>query len=251
MRRYATAVLSALLALLIAGCATTGKKKGLEVRPDLKMTIKDYVNFHNVSITWDGVSYYTLNGGNEEYGVINRYDMDGDLIESSEVLLDGRTLWWDELLEGFYVKVYGYDLMWYDGGEPEIEDYDVFFHENSSPAFPPDGEYIFELAEGTVTVYDGLFLIDEYEFDDVKCGEDLFAYAIAASDRYLFTWDEEGNVYVYDHGGEYVTSFEIPKVGFGLSLSWCNDMLWVGEDADASTDGGTGTWYGFELIGLP
>ena len=210
-----------------------------------------YVYFHNVGIATDGFSYYTLNGGNEDYGLINRYDLNGDLIDTEEVSLDGRTLHWDDVLEGFLVKIYGYDIMWVEDGEVDLEDYDVFYHENSSPAFSPDGERIFEHYDGTVTIYDGLLFLEEDEIKGLQCGEDLFAYAIAASDRYLFTWDEDGTIFVYDHAGNFISTFELNKTGFGLSLSWCNGMLWIAEDADGSTDGATGTWYGYELIGLP
>lgn len=54
-------------------------------------------------------------------------------------------------------------------------------------------------------------------------------------------------VLVYDHNGEYVTEGTLPWPGYGFSLSFCNGMLWVSKDADASTYGGYGYWYGFKI----
>ena len=251
MTKYRIVGVCFLALLLIGGCATMKEKRGISVRPNLKITIRDYVYFHNVGITSDDISYYTINGGNEEHGLINRYDLNGDLIDSEEVLLDGRALWYDDVLEGLLIKNYGYDLMWFEDGTLDLEDFDIFYHDNSSPAFSPDGEYIFEFYGGTATVYDGILLTEEYDIENIECGEDLFACSIAASEGYLFTWDEDGTVFVYDYEGNFVATFELGRTGFGLSLSWCNGMLWIAEDADGSTDGATGTWYGYELIGLP
>ena len=48
-----------------------------------------------------------------------------------------------------------------------------------------------------------------------------------------------------------MTKFTLPRSGFGFSLSWANDMLWIAEDADGGEDGADGTWYGYELQGYP
>ena len=79
-----------------------------------------------------------------------------------------------------------------------------------------------------------------------------YADAIAASDKFLFVWapNSDKEILVYGVDGKYVTQFELSRSGFGFSLSWANDMLWIAEDADGSSDGADGTWYGYELKGL-
>ena len=76
--------------------------------------------------------------------------------------------------------------------------------------------------------------------------------AIAASDKFLFVWapNSDKDVLVYGVDGKYVTKFALPRAGFGFSLSWANDMLWIADDADGGSDGADGTWYGYTLKGL-
>ncbi|MBN2538229.1 hypothetical protein JXB37_08140, partial [candidate division WOR-3 bacterium] len=129
---------------------------------------------------------------------------------------------------------------------------DAFGEENSSVAWSPDGEYIYELGEdGTVVVYESYLGFEEDEFELTRWSEEHgYDFALAASDKYLFTWDEGGVVYVHGLDGSYVTRFELPRDGFGFSLSWANGMLWIAEDADGGEDGATGHWYGYKLKGL-
>jgi DNA-binding beta-propeller fold protein YncE len=229
--------------------ATCGKPK-LSTKPMTGVEIMDYVFFHNVSITFDGDHYFTLNGGNENYCVVNEYDADRTFIETYAVGLDGRSIFCNPGDLNLYVKTYGTDL-WIIDLSDETADIilsDIFEEDNSSPAFSPDGKYIYELTDGYVRVIDfktgkelKRFALERY-YD-----EHGYALSIAASKHYLFVWEYEDRVLVYDLGGEYVTKIKLPRAGYGFSLSYCNDMLWIAEDADASTDGGDGYWYGFEL----
>ena len=118
----------------------------------------------------------------------------------------------------------------------------------------PDGEKLYELNDGTVNVFntdgdeEGSFKLSSY-----NTTEDLgYAYAIAASDKFLFVWapNSDKDILVYGVDGKYVTKFELPRSGFGFSLSWAHDMLWIAEDADGGADGADGTWYGYALEGL-
>jgi DNA-binding beta-propeller fold protein YncE len=229
--------------------ATCGRPK-LSTKPMTGIEIMDYVFFHNVSITFDGDHYFTLNGGNENYCVINEYDENLDFIETYDVGLDGRAIFYNPKDKNLYVKIYGTDL-WtidFDNGTAGVRFSDIFEEDNSSPAFSPDGKYIYELINGYVRVIDFKtgeelehFILEHY-YD-----EHGYGLSIAASKHYLFVWEYEDRVLVYDLDGEYVTKIKLPRAGYGFSLSYCNDMLWIAEDADASTDGGDGYWYGFEL----
>ncbi|KPJ74571.1 hypothetical protein AMJ52_00215 [candidate division TA06 bacterium DG_78] len=229
--------------------ATCGRPK-LSTKPMTGVEIMDYVFFHNVSITFDGDHYFTLNGGNENYCVVNEYNADRNFIETYDVGLDGRALFYNPKDKNLYVKIYGTDLWAIDlyNGTAGVRFSDIFEEDNSSPAFSPDGKCIYELTDGDVRVI------------DFKTGEELERFAlesyydehgyglsIAASKHYLFVWEYEDRVLVYDLDGEYVTKIKLPRTGYGFSLSYCNGMLWIAEDADASTDGGDGYWYGFEL----
>jgi sugar lactone lactonase YvrE len=130
---------------------------------------------------------------------------------------------------------------------------DIFSGEQSSVAMSPDGARLYEMYEGTVKVFlDG----DEettFKLSSYNTTEELgYAHAIAASDNFLFVWapNSDKDILVFDLDGKYVTKFELPRAGFGFSLSWANGMLWIAEDADGSSDGADGTWYGYELKGL-
>jgi WD40 repeat protein len=249
----------AALALVVFGRATCGpqpKVAGVTVTPVQKLEFTDHVYYHNMGITWDGEYYYTVNGGNTENSNLNKYDESGELDTEYSIAADGRAILYSPSEEQLYVKTYGLSL---DEVDLDLEETDtaledVFSGEQSSVAMSPDGEKLYELYEGTVNVFntDG----DEettYELSSYNTTEELgYANSIAASDKFLFVWapDSDKEILVYGIDGKYITRFELPRSGYGFSLSWANDMLWIAEDADGSSDGADGTWYGYELKGL-
>jgi DNA-binding beta-propeller fold protein YncE len=249
----------AALALVVFGRATCGpqpKVAGVTVTPVQKLEFTDHVYYHNMGITWDGEYYYTVNGGNTENSNLNKYDESGELDAEYSIGADGRAILYSPSEEQLYVKTYGLSL---DEVDLDLEETDtaledVFSGEQSSVAMSPDGEKLYELYEGTVNVFntDG----DEettYELSSYNTTEELgYANSIAASDKFLFVWapDSDKEILVYGIDGKYITRFELPRSGYGFSLSWANDMLWIAEDADGSSDGADGTWYGYELKGL-
>jgi hypothetical protein len=247
-----------LVALFVLGCAAGGKQqvRGTKVTPVLKMEFTDHVYFHNMGLTWDGDYYYTVNGGNTDYSNLNKYDASGSLDESYDVGADGRAIFYSPADEQLYVKPYGTSLDLVDLDlEFTVEDEEgVFSEDQSSVAMSPDGEKFYELEDGTVTVFDSDGDEEEsFELSSYSTTEELgFAHAIAASDKFLFVWapDSDTDILVYGIDGEYVSKFTLPRSGFGFSLSWANDMLWIAEDADGDTDGADGTWYGYTLKGL-
>ncbi len=248
----------AALAVVVFGRATCGpqpKVAGVTVTPVQKLEFTDHVYYHNMGITWDGEYYYTVNGGNTENSNLNKYDESGELDTEYSIGADGRAILYSPAEEQLYVKSFGTSL---DEVDLDLEETspvfdDIFTGDQSSVAMSPDGDRVYELHEGTVTVFlDG----DEetsFELSRYNTTEELgYAYAIAASDKFLFVWapNSDKQILVYDLDGKYVTQFELPRSGFGFSLSWANDMLWIAEDADGSSDGADGTWYGYELKGL-
>jgi len=248
----------AALALVVFGCATGGKHEGggIRVTPVQELEFTDHVYYHNMGITWDGEYYYTINGGNTEYSNLHRYYESGDLDSEYDLGVDCRAILYSPAEEQLYVKPFGMslDVVDLDLEETSTDLEDIFSGDQSSVAMSPDGEKLYELYEGTVKVFntDG----DEetsFELSSYNTTEGLgYAYAIAASDKFLFVWapESDNEILVYGVDGKYVTKFALPRSGFGFSLSWANDMLWIAEDADGDTDGADGTWYGYTLKGL-
>lgn len=215
------------------------------------MKIKDNVFFHNVGITYDGRHYYTINGGNEDYCVLNEYNKKGNFIEYYDLELDCRAIFHNPRDGNLYLKNYGTDLYVVDLWDEiaDVELMDVFNEENSSPAMSPDGKYLYEYYEGTVRLLD---FETGNELDKFKLSkwydEHGYNYAIAASNQHLFVWADESVIAVYDLDGNYVTEIDLPRTGFRFSLSWCKGLLWIARDADAAKDGGDdGYWYGYKL----
>lgn len=249
MKRVVTLCSLIVLALIFVR-ATCGK-----VRPPIEklvevMKIKDHVYYHNISIAYNGEHYYTINGGNDNYCVINEYDRSGRYIKSYDVGLDGRALFYSPKDKQLYVKVFGtdiYKINLADESATMAFEY-IFDMENGSPAVSPDGQYFYEFLDGEVTEFDAQtgqelrnFKVAAYYY------EHGYNVSIAASEHYLFVWGDEDDIIVYDLDGNHVAEVKLPRLGFGFSLSYCNGLLWIAEDADAAEEGGDGFWYGYRF----
>jgi WD40 repeat protein len=249
MKKFMRLCLAAVIILIFVR-ATCGPTKPFSKAPVEVMKIKDYVYYHNISITYDGKHYYTINGGNDEYCLLNEYDSQGNYMAGYDVYLDGRAIFYNPQDGELYVKDYSTDFCWIDliWEDFDYELFDVFYDENSSPAFSPDGERIYELVDGKVRVYDfntgekiKRFNLSEYYDEHGYCN------SVAASEDYIFIWGSKDKILVYDLDGDYVNTFKLPRLGFGFSLSYCNGLLWIAVDADAADEGGDGYWYGYRL----
>jgi len=235
---------------LISMRATCGDRRPSGMKPIEVVRISDNVYFHNVSITHDGVHYFTINGGNDSYCTLNEYDNEGTLVDAYDVGLDARSICFNPRDKRLYVKPYGLDLYIVDLDTESAEAvlHDAFDADNSSIGVTADGKRIYELAEGRVKVLDFKSGKELKRFTLTNCfDEHGFRSSIAISDNYLFVWGDTDAIIVYDLNGVYVTEFRLPRPGYGFSLSYCNKMLWIAQDADASTDGGKGYWYGYRL----
>lgn len=251
MKKTAKFLLLALFALL-AIRATCGK-----VQPEIKAPVEankfvDFVYFHNVSIAFDGNHYFTINGGNAEYSKLNEYDKSGKFVQSYDLGLDGRAVFYHPDKKKLYVKTFGFDLYEVDlKNEDAKQVLDFSFEaDNSSPALSADGKVFYELVDGTVRIIDfetgkqdKHITISEY------FNEHGYSMSIAASKEFLFVWASEEEVYVYNFKGKKVSRIPLPIYAFGFSLSYCNDLLWAAIDADAWIEGNHGYWHGYDLIG--
>ena len=190
--------------------ATCGKPKPVEVTVTQAMEITDNVYYHNMSITYDGDYYITINGGNEGYCKVNTYDYDGYWDESYDsIKLDGRSIFYNTSDNQLYVKIYGTDLYQvnlYDE-ETSLEHEGLFHEANSSVAMSPDGKYFYELYEGKVHVIDPVKEKVIKSFNVKASIDDNTGYdiSIAASDKYLFVWGSDSEIIVYDMQGREVT----------------------------------------------
>lgn len=242
-----------IIVALAAIQATCGKiTKPIPKTAVRAIRFKDFVYFHNVSIAYDGNHFFAINGGNENYCKLNEYDKKGNLIKSYDVGLDARAIFYNSETKKLYVKIFGYDLYSINLSDEsaDLELSFVFESDNSSPAASPDGKYIYELHEGELRTLEfktgkevKSFEISDYFY------EHSFNASIAASDGYIFVWASEDDLYAYDFEGNYVTKIELPAQGFGFSLSYCNNLIWIALDADGSVDGEFGFWYGYDLDG--
>ena len=249
MRRVIS-ILGIMLFIVISMRATCSASKPGVMSPVEAVKMSDDVYFHNMSITYDGSHYLTINGGNESYCTLNRYDGEGELVDAYDVGLDARSMFFNPKDGQLYVKVYGTDLYAVDL-DFELADIvliDVFDSDNSSIGISDDGKRIFELTAGQVRVLDfetgeelKRFKLSNY-FD-----EHGYHSSIAVSKRHLFVWGDSDAIIVYDHDGRYLSEFKLPRPGYSFSLSYCNKMLWIAQDADGSTDGASGYWYGYRL----
>jgi DNA-binding beta-propeller fold protein YncE len=232
--------------------ATCGKPKPVTITPYEEIVIEDWVYYHNMSIAYDGYAYITINGGNNSYCVVNTYDGFGDYEDTYDIGIDGRTIFYNPNTSLLYVKTYGLDLYTIDllDEDATLKYKGIFEEDNSSVAFSPDGKYAYELTE---TGYIRFINLNKGKFEkQIKIttytDENGYGTSMAASDKYFFIWGElNSEIVVLDLKGRYITTFELPQSGLGFSLSYCNNMLWIAEDADGADEGATGYWYGYSL----
>ncbi|UCG93405.1 MAG: hypothetical protein JSV97_06825 [candidate division WOR-3 bacterium] len=87
--------------------ATCGKVRPPIGNPVEVIKIKDYVYYHNVSITYNGKNYFTINGGNDDYCIINEYDKGCKFIKSCYLGVDGRVIFYNPNDGELCVKIFG------------------------------------------------------------------------------------------------------------------------------------------------
>ncbi len=244
MRRWAAL-------LLLAGCGGKGELASLprEAKPQLALEFEDEVPYHNVGIAFDGRRFYTVNGGNEEYGRVNVYDTSGKLLETWKVRVDARAIWFNPKTKKLYIKDYFRDLWELDPKTGKVKLYkESAFHDcQSSPGLSPDGKRVYERVDSLVFVMEwGTFR----DLDTIRISaEDDFpaSVSVAAGPGALFTFDGE-TLRVWSLKGELLGSYALPKGTYPFSLSWAGRWLFVADDADGEEAGARGTWYGYRFV---
>ena len=237
-------------ALMLAGAACVTSV--VSINPDhvqQAVSFDDETYFHNVGIAWDGAQYFTLNGGNEEYGQVSSYEPDGELDNAASVEIDGRAIFYCPTDRKLYIKNYGLGLYVYDPDDEEarLVKANAFHGEQSSPALSGDGKTIYELADGTLYIMSFPAMKVLRKIKDFSTADMPYNSTIAASRDHLFTWDPEGYVTMYSLKGKFQSSFMFEEGLHPMSLTWTKGMLWGAIDADGKEDGAIGTWHGYNL----
>jgi hypothetical protein len=194
-----------------------------------------------MSVTTNGSSYWTINGGVSSQGVIEEYDLSGTFVDSVALVLDSRGLFLNLTNGGFYTKPFGQDWELIDpntGARTPLLT-GIFTSVQSSPAITTDGMSILEHdPAGTVRVLD--FATGALN-RTITGLSGAWSLSVATAGDYLFT-ASTGTVFVYDLQGNFITSVGIPNGNNQYSLSYANGLIWVEEG---------GIWYGYRLVAQP
>jgi len=216
--------------------------------PELALQFTDEVPFHNVGIAFDGKRYYTVNGGNNDYGRVNVYDTTGKFLKAYKIKIDARAIWYHPRLKRLFIKDYFRDLWEFDPKTGRVKLFaESAFHDcQSSPALSPDGKLVYERVDTLVFVMEwGSF--QDAETLKIKDGAEFPAsVCIAAGPGALFTFDGE-KLRVWSLKGEPLGSYSLPKGDYPFSLSWAGGKLFIASDADGEEVGAEGVWYGYEF----
>ena len=216
---------------------------------------------YNVGITSDGEYYYTCSllsstirkisrDGSTIHG---RYPMSTSLNRPTGIAYNKS----DGLLyvsnhEGDIIRIT--DL---ENGQWETVYHDIMQSDWASFALSEDGSKMFDFYNGTVKVYDfrngdllntlnDLWYGTHPYYDDAESISSYGATAIAVDASFIYTWDcslNPGEVYVYDHNGDYMTVLEVGSGYNGLSLSVIDGYLFVSYDPTYDP----GTWYKYNI----
>jgi hypothetical protein len=212
--------------------------------PVLMIDFEDTIAMHNMGIASDGTFYYTCNGGTASVGQINKYDLGGVFVSSVPCPIDMRAIFYNPADGKLYAKVYGSDLYEIDPvtGSATLILSGIFQQSQSSPAISPDGLYLLEHHNGNVYFIDFVTGALINTLSGFSTGGAPYYYAVGTDGDRIFTWDAS-MVYVYDMGGAFIESYNLPSGNYGYSLKYVNGLLFASVDGS----GGTGHWYGYDV----
>lgn len=230
-----------LLLLTVSAAFAQVKTKDLKVI----MQFTENPRTHNLHVACDGKNYYTINGGVASSGQICKYTLQGKLLETYPVNIDGRGFTYNQADGHFYVSTYIGDVVRFD--DITKGKYTTLYN-----AIMQDGQCTFDLSADGTQFYD--FTNGTLKIHDLATGKVVqtltgFKYgsethsganAIAADSKHFYTWDSyAGTIWQYDMTGNLKTIFHIPHGQFGHSLSVCNGYIFTADDGNYSD----GTWY--------
>lgn len=224
--------------------------KTLGLQHDITFTDDPYN--HNMHIASDGSYYYTINGGNNSNGKINKYDLNGVFIQTYPIQIDGRGLSFNTADNYFYVSTYLGDIVKITNlttGAFTTLHSGIMQNEQASFALSMDGTKFYDFFQGTLLVHDlatGSLIktITGLSYGPNSVGGNA---AIAIDLQHLYTWDATNQtVFVYDTTGTLLKTMALNFGNYGFSLSTANGHLFVSVDGNYSV----GTWYGYLLSNI-
>ena len=222
--------------------------------PALEIQFDDDPYNHNMHIASDGDHYYTVNGGDYQYGRINKYTLAGEFVATYDIDLDFRSIMYNPS-DGYFYGC-GFEAGWNERNIYKITSIEegtferlytnLYDYEQASTAMSSDGQFIYAFDSGT---------LKKYRLSDGELVETLTGFnhgsgnyggdgAVAVDPDYIYTWDASSRtVYVYDHSGSLQQTMALKHGDNGHSLSFVDGYLFVSVDGDYST----GTWYGYNI----
>lgn len=211
--------------------------------------IKEDPKTHNMHITSDGEFYYTCNGGKPDKGRINKFDFDGNLIDTYIIKLDMRSIMYNGKDKHFYVCSYDgniYKITDIKYGSFEVVHKEIYSNAQANLALSPNGKLLYYFNEGVLLVYNFKNGKLKKTITGLDCGKDVKtgSSCVAVDDKYIYTWNSDYSlIFIYDLKGNKIKSEKISKGNYGFSLSYANGLIFVSIDGDY----GTGYWYGYDL----
>lgn len=214
-----------------------------------KITFEETPLTHNVHIASDGEYYYTCNGGRSNKGQIQKFSFNGRLLDTYEMLLDMRSIMYNQKEKCFYVCTYErdiYKITSLERGRYEKVKSEMYENEQANLAMSADGKYIYYYTDGTLKIYKFPSGKLSKTIKDMDGGKEFTtgSGAIACDGKYFYTFNGDYKmIYAYDMKGKKVKSFEIEQGTYGFSLSYANGLVFVSDDGNYET----GKWYGYDL----
>jgi hypothetical protein len=214
-----------------------------------KITFEENPQTHNVHIVSDGEYYYTCNGGRSNKGQIQKFSFNGRLLDTYEVLLDMRSIMYNQKTKTFYVCTYErdiYKITNLERGRYEKVISEMYENEQANLAMSADGKYIYHFMDGTLKIYKFPSGKLSKTIKGLDCGKEFTSGsgAVACDGKYFYTFNGDYKmIYAYDMKGKKVKSFEIEEGTYGFSLSCANGLVFVADDGDYNV----GKWYGYDL----
>jgi hypothetical protein len=227
----------------ISGSTVTGKLHD----PVLSVQFDENPYNHNMHIAGDGAYYYTINGGNASYGKINKFTLDGTLVSSYSIALDGRGISYNKADGFLYVSTYLGNVVRITNLATGV--FDTVYSgltAQTSFALSPDGSKFYEFVSGTVKVRNLKTGVLLSTITGLSYGTGNFGgeFAIAVDADYMYTWDAVSRVVsIYTLAGTLVRTMTLSYGDNGMSLSYVDGMLFVSHDGNY----GVGTWYGYNI----
>ena len=207
---------------------------------------------HNMHIAWDGEFYFTINGGGTSSGQVNKFDLNGVLLQTYPIQIDGRGLSYNKSDGYLYVSTFGGDIVRID--DLAAATFTMVFpgimqSGQASFAISDDGQAFYDFYQGTLKVHDFTTGSVINTLTGLACGTGNFGgeATVAVDSVHFYTWNAVSKtVYMYDQFGTLIQPMVLDSGDNGQSLSFVNDMLFVSRDGNYNV----GTWYGYDLSGL-